>query len=207
MSRNIVKDSSIWANSGNLSAVNKMDSMLRMGIVQSVFNDTNTGELRYMVAVQNNTYKVLVNCRVISRFGGAYNYEDFISRGYKTSGKPDSVNNFDAKAGDAVLVGQLNGQGREGVIIGGLTHAAHTVAILATDGPQYDAEFNGIHTNINKDGEWVLTFKGQPTNLNILNDTPSGTIPSPQYDTNIGSSFIKFDKTGSWTTSDNAISN
>jgi hypothetical protein len=202
-----VKDSSIWSDPGNLTAVNRLDGLIRIGIVKGAFNDTDTGELRYLVEIQDQAKKINVNCRMMRRFGGVYNYEDYIDRGYNINDFPDPVSGFSAKAGDAVLVGQLNGQGREGVILGGLTHAARTTTIQATNGPQYDAEFNGIHTNINQNGEWTLTFKGQPTNLSGLNNVPSGAIPAPQYNTTIGSSFMKFDVTGSYTVSDNATNN
>lgn len=206
MSDAIVKDSSIWVDPGNVSVANRLDGLIRIGIVKGAFNDADTGELRYLVEIQSNSKKINMNCRMMRRWGGVYNYEDFIDRGYKTNDAPDPVSGFNAKAGDAVLVGQLNGQGREGVILGGLTHAARTTVIQASDGPQYDSEFNGIHTNINVDGEWTLTFKGQPTNLSGLDNIPSGAIPPPQYDTTVGSTFMKLDMTGSWTINDNATS-
>ena len=202
----IVKDSSIWFDSGSRSVVNAFDGLIRVGIIKQAFNDGNTGELRYLVEVQSHSDKIELNCILMRRFGGVFNYEDYIYHGYKINDKPDPVNAFDAKAGDAVLVGQLNGQGREGVILGGLTHAARTTSIKTSDGPQYDAEFNGIHTSINSDGEWTLTFKGQPTNLSALDNTPSNRLPMPTYDPAVGSSFMKFDKTGGWIINDNANS-
>jgi hypothetical protein len=202
----IVRDSSIWAHPETKAAYNRVDGLVRVGIVKTAFNDADTGELRYLVGVQSNGREIDTNCRMLRRFGGVYNYEDYISHGYNISDSPDAIAGFNAKAGDAVLVGQLNGQGREGVIIGGLTHAARTTTIQATDGPQYDAEFNGVHTNINADGEWTLTFKGQPTNLSNLDDVPSGPIPSPVYDTSVGGSYMMFDMTGGWTVSDAAQS-
>lgn len=202
----IVKDSSIWQNPQDFAVVNKSDSMLRIGVVRKATNDEKTGELRYLVEVQNHNDKIELNCRMLRRFGGAYNYEDFISRGYKFDDQPDPVTAFEAKAGDAVLVGQLNGQGREGIILGGINHAARKTIIKATDGPQYAAEFNGIETSINKDGEYKITFKGQPTNIAELNNSPSKKLPAPKYDTKVGTSFFKFDKKGGFEVSDNAES-
>lgn len=202
-----VKDSSIWVDTSSRKTMNTLDGLTRIGIVKSAYNAANTGELYYIVEVQSLGKKINLSCRMMRRFGGVYNYEDFINRGYKTSDSPDPVNSFEAKAGDAVLVTQLNGQAREGVILGGFTHAARVTAIQATGGPQYVSEFNGMNTSINADGEWTLMFRGQPTNLSTLNDTPSGDIPAAVYDTAVGSSFMKFDKTGSWTISDNANSN
>jgi len=207
MNDTIIKDSSIWSDPTNLATLNKLDGLIRIGIVKSAFNDANTGEIRYLVEIQSNAKKINMNCRMMRQFGGAYNYEDYVFQGYKTTDAPDPVDSFDAKAGDAVLVSQLNGQGREGVILGGITHAARKTSIKASNGPQYDAEFNGIHTSINNSGEWTLTFKGQPTNISILAATPSSQLPAPKYNTTIGSSYMKFDKTGGWTISDNATSN
>ena len=203
----MVKDSSIWMDPEAMAVANRLDGLIRIGIVKGAFNDADTGELRYLVEIQSNAKKINMNCRMMRRFGGVYNYEDYIDRGYKTNDSPDPVSGYNAKAGDAVLVGQLNGQGREGVILGGLTHAARTTTIQASAGPQYDAEFNGIHTNINASGEWTLTFKGQPTNLSGLSNNPSGPIPAATYNTTIGSTFMKLDMTGSWTINDNAVSN
>jgi hypothetical protein len=144
---------------------------------------------------------------MLRRFGGVYNYEDFIDRGYNYNDTPDYITGYNGKAGDAVLVGQFNGQGREGIILGGLTHAARTTTIQASDGPQYDAEFNGVHTNINANGEWTLTFKGQPTNLSQLSDVPSGPIATPTYNLAVGGSYMKFDVQGGWIVNDVAQSN
>ena len=143
---------------------------------------------------------------MMRRFGGAFNYEDYIDRGYNTNDAPDAIQNWNAKAGDDVIVAFFNGEGREGVILGGLTHAARSISLDPTLGPQYQSEFNGINTNINADGEWTLIFKGQPTNLSALDAIPRDQLPTPTYDTTVGSSFMKFDKTGSWTISDNATS-
>lgn len=202
----IVKDSSIWNHSDSFSAFNKTDGLIRIGTIQKIYNDGRTGELRYLVEADSHGDKIPIECVMLRRFGGVFNYEDYILHGYSINDKPDPVDSSAAKAGDRVLVGQLNGQGREGVILGGLTHTARKTTIQASNGPQYDAEFNGVHTNINKDGEWTLTFKGQPTNLSTLSNIPSGIIPSPTYDATVGSSFMKFDKTGSWKISDNATS-
>ncbi len=200
----IVKDSSIWVDSGNTAVANRLDGLIRIGIVKGAFNDAITGELRYLVEIQSAAKKININCRMMRRFGGVFNYEDYIHRGYQTTATPDSVDSYAAKAGDAVLVGQFNGQGREGVILGGLTHAARTTTLNAALGPQYLAEFNGIKTSINSDGEWTLMFRGQPTNLSALSNVPSNTLPVPTYDTTVGSSYMKFNKTGGWIVNDNA---
>lgn len=202
----IVKDSSVWFSENAFSTANGTDPMLRMGVVKRAYNEEGSGELRYLVEVQNRSDKIEINCRMMRRFGGAYNYEDYIDRGYKYNDKPDGVTAFEAKAGDAVIVGQFNGQGREGIIIGGLTHSARKTTLDSKLGPQFLSEFNGVETSINADGEHTLTFKGQPTNLAGLNNDPIKKIPAPTYNTTIGSTYQKFDKTGGWEISDNSKS-
>lgn len=203
----IVKDSSIWYSPDNFSAINKKDPYLRLGVVQQVLDDAVNDDVRYLVEVQDRSDKVVATCRMLRRFGGVYNYEDVVHRGYTITNKPDPVNNFAAKAGDTVLVAYFNGQTREGIILGGLTHPARSVTLKAADGPQYKSEFNGVENFINASGELKITFKGQPTNLKALSNTPSQKIVAPQYDTSVGSTYMQFDKTGGWTLSDNAKSN
>lgn len=199
-----VKDSSVWTNPDHFSAMNNKDALIRIGVVQKVYVDENDGDIRYLVSVQDRIDKFPVNCRMMRRFGGVYNYEDVIYRGYKTTDKPDPVAAFEAKAGDMVLVAYFRGEAREGLILGGMTHPAREIQLDPDDGPQYKSEFNGMETFINLDGEMTITFKGQPTNLDGLSETPSEQIPEAEYDTDVGSTYMKFDKKGGWQISDNS---
>lgn len=203
----IVKDSSIWYSPKNFAAMQEKDPYLRLGVVQKSFLDEENGDVRYLVQIFDRNDKIQVNCRVLRRFGGVYNYEDEILRGYNTTDKPDPVDDFSAKAGDCVLVAFMNGEPREGVILGGMTHAARSMTIKPTDGPQYISEFNGVETSINKDGEYKLTFKGQPTNLARLADIPNAKIVAPKYNMDIGGSYWTFNKTGGWKVNDAAKEN
>jgi hypothetical protein len=200
----IIKDSSIWQNSSAFSAVTAKDPYIRIGIVKKVFKEERTSDIRYLVQIQDRNDSIEVSARMMRSFGGVYNYEDIIHRGYKIEDKPDSTRDFTTKAGDAVLVAFLNGEAREAVILGGITHPARKVDLDISKGPQYKSEFNGIEKVINSDGEYIVTFKGQPTNLSKLLDKPSKKLEAPKYDADVGTSFFKFDKTGSFEVSDNA---
>lgn len=202
----IVKDSSIWVDGSHFSAVDKKDPYIRIGIVKKVDRDKNTTDLRYLVEVRDRSNAIEVNCRLMRRFGGVYNYEDIVLHGYKFDDKPDPVRNYDAKAGDVVVVGLLNGEAREGIILGSLTHPARQTTIDITKGPQYKSEFNGVETSINEFGEYKVTFKAIPKNITKLDEQPSDMLPLPEYDSKIGTSFFKFDKTGSYEVNDNSSS-
>ncbi len=203
----IVKDSSVWFNPRHFSAMNEKDPYIRIGIVQRAYHDTQNNDIRYLVEVQDRNDKVVASCRMMRRFGGVYNYEDVVHRGYNIDQQPDPINDMEAKAGDIVLVAYFNGECREGVILGGITHAGRGISLDPSEGPQFKSEFNGVEQSINKDGEFTVTFKGQPTNLTKLSSKPSKRIDKPTYDTSVGSSFYKFDKTGSWQVNDNATVN
>jgi hypothetical protein len=196
----IVKDSSVWYNTKSLRAAQQVDSILYTGTVRTVANDS-AGELRYMVDVYYRGDTIPTPCRMMRRFGGVFNYEDVVLRGYNYN-SPASIA---AKAGDLVLVGLIGGQGREGIILGGLTHPTRK-NLKKDSGPEYRSEFNGVETYINADGEYVLTFRGQPTNLAELDKDPQGPVSAPEYDKSVGTSYLKWDKTGSFTVSDNAES-
>ena len=200
---NIVKDSSIWQNSNSYAAVNNKDPYLRIGIVKQVYREQRTSDIKYLVEIQDRNDSVEVNARLLRRFGGVYNYEDVVDRGYKFDDKPDPVRDFDAKAGDAVLVAFLNGEAREAVILGGLIHPARKSTLDITKGPQYASEFNGVETRINESGEYKLTFKAQPTNLKELENKPAKKIAAPKYDEKVGGSYFWMDKTGSLELNDN----
>lgn len=193
----IVKDSSIWQNREQFAAVHEKDPYLRIGIVKRVYREARTTDIKYLVEIQDKNDSIEVNARLLRRFGGVYNYEDIIDRGYKFDDKPDPTRDFEAKAGDAVLVAFMNGQAREAIILGGLIHPARKSTLDITKGPQYQSEFNGIETRINENGEYILTFKAVPTNAKALDNKPSKAIPAPTYDTKVGGSFFQFDKTGS----------
>lgn len=201
---NIVKDSSVWQNTNDFSAFTKKDLSIRIGIVKRVYRDAQTGDLRYLAEMRDTNDGIELNCRLMRKFGGVFNYEDTVLHGYKIDDKPDPTQDFQAKAGDVVLIALLNGQAREGIILGSLTHPARTSTIDITKGPQYASEFNGIETIINQDGEYTITFKAIPTNIKALDNKPAEKLPAPTYDTKVGSSFFKFDKTGSIELNDNA---
>lgn len=199
-----IKDSSIWQNAASYEAIHKKDSMLRIGIVKRAYYDSAISDTKYIVEVQDRNDSIEVNAKYLRSFGGVFNYEDQIYRGYKTNDIAEPVKTFEARAGDTVLVGFLHGEAREAIIIGSLMHPARESTLDHKKGPQLKSEFNGIETHINELGEYRLTFKALPTNINKLEDISRSKIPKPQYDTKIGSSYLLLDKTGSIEVNDNS---
>jgi phage gp45-like len=203
----IIKDSSVWFNPSEFSAAQKTDNAIRLGIVKEAVLDQRSGDIVYRVEVRYRDNKIDVNCRYARRFGGIYNYEDIVHRGYTVNQSQDTVEDYKKKAGDLVLVALIGGNQLEGVIIGSLAHTARTTTLKKEDGPQYKSEFNGVEKSINKDGELVVTIKGQPKNIAKLSETPGAALPAPEYDTKVGGAYYKFDKLGGFLLSDASTEN
>jgi hypothetical protein len=189
----------------NMSAANKKDPFVRIGVVLQAILEESSSEPKYLVEVRDRNDKITMWCRAMSRFGGAYNYEDYTLRGYTTTPLSSLADQFSAKAGDFVLVVPLAGETREGVILGGLKHPSRKSKLNPDDGPAYAKEFNGIEEQITPEGEYTLTFLGLPINQAILKAPSSVPIISPIYNPAITGSYIKFDSGGGFEINDKAI--
>jgi len=203
----IVDDSSIWRDSGSFVAVEDKDPYLRRGIIKKVIKDNSTNKLKFLVEVYHLGRQLETICDLMLRSGGVFNYEEIVPRGYKIEDKLDEFASYNAKPGDMVIVASLNGQFREGIILGFMMHTSRKATLDYEKGPQHIQEFNGVETHINENGEYKLTFKGLQKNIDKLKEKPTSEAPKPQYDDSIGGSYLKFDKTGSFLLTDSAKEN
>lgn len=200
----IVKDSSIWQNQESFAVEQKSDCSLKIGVVRDII-EINGPDIAYIVEVWLGGKYTPIQCTRATRFGGAYNYEEFTYRGMKPDNSAASDGLFDYKKGDVVLVAYLYGDSREGIIVNSINHPARKRLFKPDSGIVYQSEFNGLNKSITKDGEYTVTFKGLQTNISELSTPVTGEpIPAPEYDTKVGSSYYKFDKTGSFIVSDAA---
>ncbi len=200
-----IKDSSVWHNPDDMVVSTKKDPYVRVGIVLKGMLDDKTSEPKYLVEVRDRNDKITMWCRAASRFGGAYNYEDYTLRGYTSTPLSALADFFAAKAGDFVIVVALGGETREGVILGGLKHPSRKPKLDPEQGPAYSREFNGIEEKITPEGEYTLTFLGKPVNEALLNAPASIPILPPIYNPAITGSYLKFDATGSVEIADKAV--
>ena len=118
-----VRDSSIIPDPYSTSTYTSKDDSIRVGIVREerILQDKST---RYVVEVFMDGRQVPVSCVLMNRFGGIYNFEEYRVRPW---GKiksdllpPGTADKYTYRSGDTVVVGFLNGNAREGVILGGL---------------------------------------------------------------------------------------
>jgi hypothetical protein len=144
---------------------------------------------------------------MVTRWGGAYNYEDYRIRAWAAKSVSDdlvpqnAMSTYDLRSGDFVVVGFLDGNSREGIILGGLSHQSRETTITEDD-IEYISEFNGLEKKIDAEGAYTVTFKGTPINSSAL-DNPGTVIPAPQYNDQIQGSFYGFDSSGGFQINNN----
>ena len=197
-------DSSIVRDQNSYKSHNYKDDSLRVGIVREVRKNKND-ETRYIVEVFISGNQVPVSCKLLTRFGGVYNFEEYRIRGWSKLTSPGflpptTASKYNLRSGDTVLVGFINGKSKEGVILGGLDHAARSTNIA--DDIEYISCFNGLETKIDSSGAYTVTFNGSAVNEALL-DIPGTEPTSPVYNPISSGSFFGFDSDGGFTASNN----
>jgi len=216
-----VRDSAAFPDPHSHSVYNNVENRIVIGTVRKELFDEDTLQTRYLVDTWLDGVIVSIVCSNSIRFGGIYNYEEFTRQSYKVDDSKMPVSHS-VIPGDHVLVACLGGNSREGIILSGYKHSGRKEVIdfkkdsagtqflnreTKVKATKYASEFNGIEKMINADGEYRVTFKGQPTNLAKLPAIGDEPIADPEYDAAIGSSYYEFDKTGSYFITDNAKEN
>lgn len=206
----IVVDSSVRnAKSSVMSETTRARSPIVTGIIREAVLDAEDTPL-YLVEVKHGADNRSIWCKHMTRWGGVHNYEEYNLRPYLRLGiQPPGLNmpyeSPDVKAGDSVVVAEVGIDGRAGVILGGIPHAARTSKLEAST-MVYRSEFNGCLTEIQESGAYKFTWKGGGTlNNKALDLPPTGfPIPEPTTEEILGGSFFEFNTNGSYTLSDNA---
>ena len=202
-SRN-VPDSSMTKIGNTHQSDAAYDATIKMGMIKRSFKGFD-GNTYYTVECNHRGNITLMDCRLMMKFGGPHNFEEYHLRAYnqqdlRIPGDRSALRGYDVRVGDVVVVGCLSGSARTGVILGCLAHGARTDEIPIGD-IAYINCFNGIETKITKDGTYSLTFKGR--NLALLDlHIPGTPVPSPQYDPIYGGTFLSLINDGSFIVSD-----
>jgi hypothetical protein len=201
-----VRDSSVLQDPNAFKVYDESDANIRIGIVREerTVSDETT---RYIVEVAYQGRQIPISCVLLTRWGGAHNYEEYRIRPWvkkfpSTLLPPSSASTYDLRSGDVVVVAFLDGQSREGIILGGLRHNSRDEK--TTPGNiEYISEFNGLETQIRTDGSYKVTFKGKAITDALLDIPPTGApVQGPQYNPLVSGSFFGFDAEGSYIVSD-----
>jgi hypothetical protein len=173
--------------------VQKLSSGIYKGQVQKVIypdqkESVSKVYVEYEILVElTSGVSTFTNVPSISSFGGFNDYEDFVYEPSEValSGKNDNTNTFQNRNGTLVAVSFLNNNFQRPIIIGALNHPK-TGRRKSSDGISYIRLFRGVKTEINKDGEWSVTYQSPYG--------PDGKLKAEAT----GPSYIKLDKTGSF---------
>lgn len=193
----IIDDSSLWPNQNSFLNITNTHE-IKMGLVRAQEYIEKTDSYIYIVEALGNGRRVMMRCRLMSRFGDVYNYEEWTPRFNKVTSSKDDPEPWDYKVrvGEVVMVVAIDGGHSEGVILGSLKHPARK-SKLKKEEYSYNSQYNGIETTIDKDGAWKVTFKGIPKNeKDLYKDTKNG-IKEAEYDEKLMGTFIGIDKEGS----------
>ena len=157
-----------------------MDFSLKNGVVLEILeidDDRNQSKLvpeyNVMVVESNNTaiYKNVISIDV---FGGNADYQQ---TKYRTPDDPKAVQDSGSlkdQNGSIVLILCLDGSAEKGVIVGSIAHPSLDPVLTKEKGHHLEGEFNGINYEINKDGEFTLTYKSSTTNDGTPADEEAG---------------------------------
>jgi hypothetical protein len=201
-----VRDSSVLSDPSAFKVFDESDANIRIGIVREerTVSDDST---RYIVEVAYQGRQIPVSCVLMTKWGGAHNYEEYRIRPWvkkfpSTLLPPASASTYDLRSGDVVVVAFLDGQSREGIILGGLRHNSRE-EVTTPGNIEYISIFNGLETQIRTDGSYKVTFKGKAVSDALLDVPPTGVpVQSAVYNPLIAGSFYGFDAEGSYIVSD-----
>lgn len=180
------------------------ESTIRTGMIREIIKGADNKD-HYIVEVMVGGTVIPVNCRLLVKFGGPYDFEEVKLRPYKISGvnpplDPLPYTDYSTRSGDLVVVAFLNGGTQEGVILGCLNHLSRPMELTEAQG--YLSNYNSIETKITEADGYKVTFKGKllnPLSLHI----PGTPILPPQYDPVAGGSYFELNSGGNITLNDN----
>ncbi len=124
----------------------------------------------------------LNRCRCVQPLfgGGINNYFEVVPTDPGPKAQDPSISRIN-KPGTWVLVGFINGQRSNAVILGGMPHP-NSVAVAdrpsQSEGTTMKGEFQGLFWQINNDGSLLLTFNGPRDNQGNLTNTNGPTTVS-----------------------------
>ena len=140
------------------------------------------------------------NVVALPNLGGIFNFSDKVYKGREKSFQ--NKNSLDIKCssslntmtrfehdGDQVVLGFLDGNVSAPIILGSWNNCnIYFPMARREDGTRFLEEFNGVRTEINKEGEWSLTYLGGVRDLKTKKTKRHNTAPTQ----------MKIDKDGSF---------
>lgn len=175
---------------------------LRTGEVQAVYfpeDDENVSKrfVEYQVWVQHRANgtavtKIYDHCIAVDQLGSIADFSFATYRADPSATRKDSAKTMKPGLGAKVLILCINGESTSGVIVGGIRNGQAEVD-AKEDGHHMHSRFNGVDVQVNKDGEYTLTYQGA--------QKVDGTSED-DVDQDVVGTFVKISKDGKFTVSD-----
>jgi hypothetical protein len=198
-------------SSSKVNSLNKRfeNTPLRIGVITECYeidDEKNVTKIvpEYTVITQETngtmgiSYVTYTNVISTDKFGGVADFFEYKLRPTKISIDNDTKkvsHDFKKQNGSLVLLLCLDGFSEKAIIIGGIPNAMdektqRKTTLTKENSLHMEGEYNGVNWKVNKDGEFVLTFKSPTDN--------DGKIVDKKY----SGTFAKIDKTGSFEVKD-----
>jgi hypothetical protein len=138
---------------------------LKLGtIVDVIDTDAPKNQSEFMVeydvmVIEDDNTSIYKNCISIDSFGGVADFLRYKRRAHKDPKKVKDSGSFKKQNGSMVLLLCLEANGEIAIILGGLPHSDKGKILDPALGHHLEGEFNGINWQIDKDGQFVVTFK------------------------------------------------
>tara|TARA_R100000951_G_scaffold101420_1_gene92918 strand:- start:13557 stop:14609 length:1053 start_codon:yes stop_codon:yes gene_type:complete len=191
------------AKKTKVSAFNKKfkNTPLRMGVIINCHEKDDKKSLSKLVPEYDvltselnegagTSYVKYLNCISTDTFGGVADFFEYKLRPSKEDF--EKTHNFAKQDGAMVLLLCLDGNAESAIIIGGVKNTAgdgkteeRESNLTKKNGLHLEGEYNGLNWQVNKDGEFTLTFKSKTD------------IKGKPQDEKAGGTIFKVDKTGS----------
>jgi len=197
-------DSSIYLQNASLAV--RTQTSNHIGTVRKVLTHEQTQSIVYEVEILIRNSPTVVVCKPLFQFSSPLSFQEFYLQTHDIKeddkSKPMASHPFSHRIGDTVFVSFIEGDiASGGVILGTLPHSGKKLKI--NEDTFYYQIYNGIETQINKDGEVIFTRKGIPSNLIDINThNKSENPPEPVFDAEDQGTFWTIQKDGSFELND-----
>lgn len=168
------KDGSIISSYFDISAADSLQSQTNAGVkivegqvhkVHFIDEATNISKkyVEYDVLIREGygTISTYTNIQLLQAFSGGNNYQELVLEpsDFAYTGKLEDANIAKNKRGTMVYVAFLDGNREKPFIVGSPLHSRHD-GFTKEDGISFRSEFNGIYTEITKDGDVIKEYRG-----------------------------------------------
>ena len=119
----VVRDSSLYIDAST-ALPPRLPGEIFVGIVRSAVYDPNLDTMLYTVEVTSSGFSYILNCRQMTKFGDAYNYEEWGLRNLTVPSTAQTPTSYAKRVGEVVVVAHLSANPNDGVVLGSLKHPA-----------------------------------------------------------------------------------